>query len=115
MSTLELNVPIAQAQPGLIVWISAMAHSASAIDWATVPASVIGLMAPASVNGVTMVGWPRLASRIMPSIIGQSCLRGEVELMLVYMRGVASNSAWLRPPTIRTISMTSSTRSVPSE
>ena len=72
-------------------------------------------MAPASVNGVTIVGWPLRVSRNRPSIIGQSCFSGEVELMLVYMCGLEANSASLSPPAMRTISMTSSTRSVPSE
>ena len=62
-----------------------------------------------------MVGWPRRASRIAPSSIGQSCLRGEDELMLVYIRGFAQNSSWVSPPAIRTISITSSMRAVPSE
>ncbi len=76
---------------------------------------VTGAMAPARVKGVTMVGCPRRARRIAPSSIGQSCFNGEDELILVYMRGVASNSSSLRPAAMRTISITSSTRSLPSE
>ena len=115
MSTFEVKVPIATGQPGAMYCNSAMADSASARLSATAPASVTGAMAPAKVKGVTITGWPRFASRIAPSSIGQSCFSGLTELMFVYMRGVASNSSWLSPPAIRTISITSSTRSGPSE
>ena len=53
ISTFDVNVPITQGAPGLTYWKSAMAHRASAIDWATAPAMVTGAMAPANVNGVT--------------------------------------------------------------
>ena len=66
-------------------------------------------------DGVTTTGCPRRAKRIAPSSIGKSCFSGETELMLVYIRGEASNSASVSPPAIRTISITSSTRSLPSE
>jgi len=115
MSTFEVKVPIAQGQPGATYWNSAMAESASVSDCATAPAMVTGAMAPASVKGVTTTAWPRRARRRQPSIIGWSCFRGEVELMLVYMRGVAVKSSSLQPPAMRTISITSSTRSAPSE
>ena len=59
----------------------------------TAPAIVTGAMAPASVKGVTITGWPRRAKRIAPSSIGQSCLSGEEELMLVKRRGWLSNSS----------------------
>ena len=93
MSTFEVKVPMAQAQPGATHWKSATADSASAIDCATAPAIVTGAMAPASVKGVTITACPRRISRRQPSIIGWSCLSGEVELMLVYIRGVARNSS----------------------
>ena len=115
MSTLEVKDPIAQGTPGLTHCSSTMAASPSATNWVTAPASVTGAIAPARVNGVTMVGWPRRARRIAPSSIGQSCLSGDVELMFVNMRGAASNSAWVRPPAMRTISITSSIRSLPRE
>ena len=115
MSTLELKVPIAQGQPGLIIWIKTMAQSASAIDCATVPAKVMGDMAPANVNGVTIVGCPQRDKRISPSNMGKSCLSGEVELILVNIRGVCANSCSVKPPAMRTISMTSLTRPAPSE
>jgi len=92
-----------------------MALSPSAIDSATAPAMVTGAMAPARVKGVTTTGCPRRASRRAPSIIGKSCLSGLTELMLVYIRGLASNCSCVRPPAMRTISITSSTRSRPSE
>ena len=90
-----------------------MAARASAIDWTTAPAMVTGAMAPARVKGVTMTGWPRRAKRMAPSSIGQSCLSGLEELMLVKRRGALSNSAWPRPLAMRAISITSSTRSEP--
>ena len=115
MSTFEVNEPMAQGTPGRMHWTSTMAASPSATNWVTAPARVTGAIAPARVNGLTMVGCPRRASRIAPSSIGRSCLRGDVELMLVYMRGSASNSSWVSPPAIRVISIASSTRSAPSE
>ena len=66
-------------------------------------------------RGQMVTTWPRFARRMAPSSIGQSWIRGEVELMFVNIRGVASNSAWVRPPAMRTISMASSTRSGPRE
>ena len=89
MSTLEVKVPIMQATPGRTTCRRAMAASASAIDWTTAPAMVTGAMAPASVKGVTITGWPRRAKRMAPSSIGKSCLSGEEELMLVKSRGCA--------------------------
>ena len=113
MSTFEVKVPIMQATPGRTTCSSAMAASASAIDCTTAPAMVTGAMAPASVNGVTITGWPRRAKRMAPSSIGQSCFSGLDELMLVKRRGALSNSAWARPQAMRAISITSSTRSGP--
>ena len=115
MSTFEVKVPITQGQPGLTHWNSAIADSASATDSATAPAIVTGAMAPASVNGVTITACPRRIIRRQPSIIGWSCFSGEVELMLVYIRGVAWNSSSDSPAAIRTISIASSTRSFPRE
>ena len=115
MSTFEVNDPMAHGTPGLMHWSSTMADSPSATNCVTAPARVTGAMAPARVNGVTMVGCPRRASRMAPSSIGKSCLSGEDELMLVYMRGAASNSSWVSPPAMRVISITSSIRSAPSE
>ena len=53
------------------------------------------------------------AQRSAPSIMGKSCFSGETELMLVYIRGLARNSSSVRPPAMRVISITSSTRSAP--
>ena len=64
-------------------WSNAIAARPSAIDCTTAPVIVTGAMAPASVNGVTKTGCPFRANRIAPSSIGQSCLRGDDELMLV--------------------------------
>ena len=90
-----------------------MAARASAMERTTAPAMVTGAMAPASVKGVTMTGWPRRAKRMAPSSMGESCFRGDEELMLVKRRGWLSNSAWGRPEAMRAISITSSTRSAP--
>ena len=114
MSTLDVKDPMAQGTLGLTHWSSTMADNPSARNWVTAPARVTGAMAPARVKGVTMVGCPRRARRIAPSSIGQSCLSGEDELMLVYMRGAASNSSCVSPPAMRTISIASSIRAVPS-
>ena len=62
-----------------------MAANPSAIDCATAPTIVTGAIAPARVKGVTATGCFFLANRIAPSSIGQSCLRGDDELMLVYI------------------------------
>ena len=113
MSTLEVKVPITHGAPGLITCSSTIAASASATDCATAPAIVTGAIAPASVNGVTTTGWPRRAKRIAPSSIGQSCLSGLDELMLVKSRGSAKNRSASIPEAIRAISSTSSTRSGP--
>ena len=106
-------MPSAIGQPGLTYCSKAAAAKPSAIDSVTAPDMVTGAMAPASVKGVITTGWPRRASRKAPSSIGKSCFSGETELMLVYIRGFASNSSWLKPPAMRTISITSSTRSAP--
>ncbi len=115
MSTFEVKVPIIEGEPGATYCWSAMADRASAIDSATAPAIVTGAIAPASVKGVTTTACPARASLSAPSIIGKSCFSGETELMLVNIRGLARKSSWLRPPAIRTISIASSTRSLPSE
>ena len=113
MSTLEVKAPIITGAPGRTTCNSAIAASASATDCATAPASVTGAIAPASVNGVTITGWPRRAKRIAPSSIGQSCLSGLDELMLVKSLGSAKNVSASRPLAIRAISSASSTRSGP--
>ena len=113
ISTLEVNVPITHGAPGLIYWARATTHKASAIDCATAPAIVTGAIAPAKVNGVTIRAWFFFANRIQPSSIGSSCFSGDVELIFVNILGLASNSSWFKLPAIRTISITSSTRSFP--
>ena len=113
MSTFEVKVPIMQGTPGRTTWRRAMAASASAIDWTTAPAMVTGAIAPARVKGVTITGWPRRAKRMAPSSIGQSCLSGDEELMLVKSRGALSKVSRSRPEAMRAISITSSTRSEP--
>ena len=55
-------------------------NSASAFCWAIAPASVAGLIAPASVNGVATTGWPCFAISIRPSDIGPSRRSGAVRV-----------------------------------
>ena len=57
MSTFEVNPPYITGAPGLMICTNVMPASASAFCWASAPASVIGAIAPASVNGVTTIGW----------------------------------------------------------
>ena len=85
ISTLDVNVPRTQEQPGFTYWNRAIAESASAMDNVTAPEIVTGAIAPAKVKGVTKTAWPRRIRRRQPSIIGWSCFSGEVELMLVYI------------------------------
>src|SRR5690606_13810868 len=49
--------PIRHGAPGLISWTSDRQASASARTCASVPATVHGLIAPASVHGVQATGW----------------------------------------------------------
>ena len=56
MSTLEVNPPYITGAPGLMVCTKVIPPRASAFCCATAPASVMGAIAPASVNGVTTIG-----------------------------------------------------------
>ena len=68
-----------------------MPASASAFCWASAPASVIGAIAPASVNGVTHVTWLRDAISMMPCDIGTSSVSGELVLTIVNTLGSRSS------------------------
>jgi hypothetical protein len=57
MSTLEVNPPYITGAPGFTVCTKVMPPRASAFCCATAPARVIGAIAPASVKGVTTIGW----------------------------------------------------------
>ena len=62
-------------------------NSASAFCWASAPASVTGVMAPASVNGVATTGWPHVAISMSPSDIGPSRRSGEFVFTIVISVG----------------------------
>ena len=68
-----------------------MPASASAFCWASAPASVIGAIAPANVNGVMMMIWLRDENSIMPCNIGMSRRNGEDELMIENTDGSLSS------------------------
>ena len=68
-------------------------NSASAFCWAIAPASVAGLIAPASVNGVATTGWPCFAISINPSDIGPSRRSGLFVLMIVMRLGSSSSAS----------------------
>ena len=53
----DAKLPSTTGAPGLRSWVSAMPESASASVCAAVPATVTGDIAPARMNGVTIVAW----------------------------------------------------------
>ena len=55
MSTLEVNPPYITGAPARTSWVKAIPASASAFCCTTAPATVTGAIAPASVNGVTII------------------------------------------------------------
>ena len=72
MSTLEVKAPYMTGAPGRTSCVSTTPNSASAFCCASAPASVTGLIAPISVNGVTATDWPCSAMVIRPSDIASS-------------------------------------------
>ena len=114
MSTFEVKLPYTTGAPGSTHCANTMPASASAFCWTRAPAIVIGAMAPASVNGVTMIGWRWRAISIMPSSIGRSYCSGELELTTVVIDGSASSCAWLACRAMRVISSESRMRTAPS-
>ena len=87
-----------------------MPASASAFCWASAPASVIGAIAPASVNGVITIGWLCRANSIIPCDIGVSRRSGEFELTTVKTDGSRRMAASSMPREMRAISMMSRLR-----
>ena len=57
MSVTVKNDPYRQGTPGRISCASATPDNASATCWANPPATLTADVAPASRNGVTMIGW----------------------------------------------------------
>ena len=115
MSTLEVKPPYITGTPGRTIWVSTMPASASACCCDSAPASVTGLIAPASVNGVMTLTWPCSAIAISPSAIGSSSCSGELVLMMPVNTGISSASlSRVVPSEIATISSASMARPVPS-
>ena len=83
MSTLDVKLPYTTGAPGRVICASVRPASASACASVSAPAIVTGAIAPASVNGVMIVGWPAAAKSIIPSDIGMSSCSGELVLMTV--------------------------------
>ncbi len=90
-----------------------MTPSASAFCCASAPASVIGHIAPASVNGVTITGWPYSAISIRPSAIGPSTRSGELVLTTVLTLGSDFSCSRSTPRAIAAMRMPSPTRPPP--
>src|SRR6202008_4376789 len=80
MSTFEVKLPYMTGAPGRTVCESVIPKSASACASVSAPGIVTGAMAPASVNGVTIINWPLSANSMMPSVIGTSSCKGELVL-----------------------------------
>ena len=74
---------------------------------------VTGVMAPSSVNGVTMTAWPSSASASAPSDIASSSLRGEFTLILPMSPGRVRISFKLMPRAKASIWAASFTRPAP--
>ena len=86
---------------------------ASAFCWTSAAASVTGVIAPISVNGVITAGWPCSAIVISPSVIASSNRRGELTEMIVSTHGSSMTCSRVRPREIAIISIPSSVRSRP--
>src|ERR1700737_806390 len=83
MSTFEVKLPYITGAPGCTTWVSVIPNRASACASVKAPAIVMGAIAPASVNGVTITSCPFAAKSMMPSVIGTSSCRGEFVLQMV--------------------------------
>ncbi len=83
--------------PGRTICVSIRPTSASAFCWLSAPASVIGAIAPASVNGVTHTIWLRRDISMIPWLIGTSSVSGELVLMIVKMLGSRSICSSVTP------------------
>ena len=71
------------------------------------PRSVTGVIAPISVKGVTVTGWPCSAIAIRPSAMASSNRRGELIDMIVVTPGEARISSTLMPRAIAIMLMPS--------
>ena len=100
--------------PGFTLCASVMTASTSAVCCARVPASVAGLMEPASVNGVMQQAWPEDASSTTASVIGMSSCIGEFVFTIAMTAGSRASSSRLTPIAMQFISMQSRVRVPPS-
>ena len=115
MSTLDVKPPYTTGAPGRTICVKAMPASASAFCCARAPAIVTGAIAPASVNGVSMMIWLRDDISMMPCSIGVSSRSGDELLMMENNEGSASICSREMPRAMRAISSPSWLRSLPSE
>src|SRR6266478_3147969 len=82
MSTFDVKLPYITGAPGRTTCDSVMPNRASACARVRAPAMVIGAIAPASVNGVTIINCPCAANSMMPSVMGTSSCSGELVLQI---------------------------------
>src|SRR5579864_7746229 len=83
MSTLEVKLPDITGAPAHTIWDSAMPNNASACASVRAPGIVIGAIAPARVNGVTIMSCACAAKVMMPSVMGTSSCSGELVLQML--------------------------------
>src|ERR1700752_2937589 len=62
MSTFDVKLPYMTGAPGRTAWVSVMPNRASACASIKAPAMVMGAIAPARVNGVTITNCPLAAN-----------------------------------------------------
>src|ERR1700694_5550412 len=82
MSTFDVKLPYITGAPGRTIWDSVMPTKASACASVRAPAIVIGAIAPASGNVVTIINCPFAANSMMPSVMGTSSCSGELVLQI---------------------------------
>ena len=97
--------------PGFVICASARPASTSAFCCTSVPARVIGAIAPDSAKAATHRGCRARAISTMPSPMGPSRRRGELVLMLVKRAGRSASSSRLIPITIPIMARASVSRS----
>ncbi len=114
MSTFEVKPPYITGTPGRTICVSTIPAIASACCCTSAPASVTGLIAPASVKGVMTFTCPCSASAISPSAMGMSSCRGELVLMMPRSAGRSIRPSGVVCKAIAAISSPSIVRAWPS-
>src|SRR6185437_10605589 len=110
----DAKLPSTTGAPGLMSWATVMPANASASVCATVPATVTGDIAPARMNGVTMVAWLARAyvfnapSIVASQVIGELAL---IRLMTQVFGFPVAGSRYWSPKRMRDISTVSAARS----